>query len=160
MESSNALIEAVLIPLYSLFTTTRNTLEYFSYSAQHRWSSRKWSVLLTQILDYISMFFFLLAGIYCSAPVWGRIVDSRGPRIVLIVSLVFLLGGYSGIKYIYDSGLPPGTSTLPTLGIYLLVLYSFLTGSGGLGGLTSSLNSTIKSFPDGVVSEWAPIVVC
>ncbi|KAF8812968.1 hypothetical protein BYT27DRAFT_7085677, partial [Phlegmacium glaucopus] len=38
------------------------------------------------------------AGGYCSAPVWGRIVDSRGPRIIFIVSFAFLLGGYSGIK--------------------------------------------------------------
>ena len=87
------------------------------------------------------------------------VVDSRGPRIVLSVSFVFLLGGYSGIKYIYDSALPPGTSTLPTLGVYLLVLYSFLMGSGSLGGLTSSLNSTVKSFPDGVVSRWLYVII-
>ncbi|KAF8812969.1 hypothetical protein BYT27DRAFT_7085678, partial [Phlegmacium glaucopus] len=73
----------------------------------------------------------------------------RGPRIIFIVSFAFLLGGYSGIKYFYDSGLPPNTNTLPTLSFYLLVLCSFSTGSGSMGGLTSSLNSTVKSFPDG-----------
>ncbi|KAF8812677.1 MFS general substrate transporter [Phlegmacium glaucopus] len=89
------------------------------------------------------------AGGYLSCSVWGRIVDSRGPRIVLIVSFAFLLGGYSGIKYFYDSGLLPNTNTLPALSFYLLVLCSFLTGSGGMGGLTSSMNSTVESFPDG-----------
>jgi len=113
-------------------------------------------ILLTRRLNYI--FFFVSAGVYCSGPVCGRIVDARGPRIILIVSFAFLLGGYSGIKYLYDSGLPPDTSTLPALSFYSLVLCSFLTGSGGFGGLTSSLNSTVKSFPDGAVSKWVPRV--
>ncbi|KAF8812663.1 MFS general substrate transporter [Phlegmacium glaucopus] len=99
------------------------------------------------------------AGVYCSAPVWGKIVDSRGPRIILIVSCAFLLGGYSGIKYFYDSGLPPDTNTLPALSFYLLVLCSFLTGSGSLGGITSSLNSTVKSFPDGARASTTGLVM-
>ncbi|KAF8812664.1 MFS general substrate transporter [Phlegmacium glaucopus] len=98
------------------------------------------------------------AGVYCSSPVLGRIVDSRGPRIIFIVSFAFLLGGYSGIKYFYDSGLPPDTNTLPTLSFYLLVLCTFLTGSGGMGGLTGSLNSTVKSFPDGARASTAGLV--
>ena len=80
-------------------------------------------------------------------------MDSQGPRILFVLSLAFLLGGYSGIKYLYDSGLPPGTSTLPVLSLYTLVFCSFLTGSGSFGGLSTTLNSTIKSFPDEVVSE-------
>jgi hypothetical protein len=97
--------------------------------------------------------FFCPVGVTISAPVWGRIVDSQGPRILFVLSFVFLLGGYSGIKYLYDSGLPPGTSTLPALRFYILVLCNFLTGAGSFGGLTSSLNSTVKSFPDEIVSE-------
>ncbi|KAF8812676.1 MFS general substrate transporter [Phlegmacium glaucopus] len=99
------------------------------------------------------------AGGYCSAPVWGRIVDSRGPRIIFIVSFAFLLGGYSGIKYFYDSGLPPDTNTLPTLSFYLLVLCTLLTGSGSMGGLTGSLNSTVKSFPDGARASTTGLVL-
>ena len=91
-----------------------------------------------------------------SAPIWGRIVDSQGPRIPFVLSFAFLLGGYSGIKHLYDSGLLPGTSTLPALGFYMLVLCNFLTGIGSFGGITTSLNSTVKSFPDEVVSERAP----
>ena len=101
-----------------------------------------------------AMFLFSFpAGVYTSAPIWGRFVDSQSPRILFVVSLVFLLCGYSGIKHLYDSGLPSGTSTLPVLSFYMLVLSSFLTGSGSICGLSTALNSTVKSFPDEVVSE-------
>ena len=90
-----------------------------------------------------------------SAPIWGRIVDSHGHWTlqIFVLSIVFLLGGYSGIKHLYDSGLPPGISTLPALSFYILVLLNFLIGCGSYGGMTSTLNSTVKSFPDEVVSE-------
>jgi hypothetical protein len=78
-------------------------------------------------------------------------VDSRGPRILLACSFVFLLGGYSGIKYIYDSGLAPDALSAPSIVFYALLLCSFLTGVGSLGGLTSSVNSTAKTFPDRAV---------
>ena len=97
--------------------------------------------------------FFCPVGVSASAPIWGRMVDSQGPRILFLLSFAFLLGGYSGIKYLYDSGPPPGTSTLPALSFYILVLCNFLTGCGSFGGLSSSLNSTVKSFPDEVVSR-------
>ena len=96
-------------------------------------------------------------GVSASAPIWGRIVDSKGPRILFALGFMFLLGGYSGIKHLYDSGLPPGISTLPALSFYILVLFNFLIGCGSYGGMTSALNSTVKSFPDKVVSERAPI---
>ena len=106
---------------------------------------------------YILIFSFCSVGVSSSAPIWGRIVDSQGPRILFLLSFVFLLGGYSGIKHLYDSGPPPGTSTLPALNFYILVLCSFLTGCGSFGGITGTLNSTVKSFPGEVVSERAPI---
>lgn len=102
-------------------------------------------------------FSFCSVGVSASAPIWGRIVDLHGPRILFLISFVFLLGGYSGIKHLYDSGPPPGTSTLPALSFYTLVLCSFLTGCGSFAGVTGTLNSTVKSFPDEVVSEWALI---
>ena len=74
------------------------------------------------------------------------------------MSCALLLGGYSGIKHLYDSGLVPDTSTLPALSFYIL-LCKFLTGSGGLGGLINSMNTTVKSFPDEVVSEWGRIPI-
>ena len=106
---------------------------------------------LLHTLDHILI--FCSVGVSISAPIWGRIVDSQGPRILFVLSFAFLLGGYSGIKRLYDSGLAPGESTLPALSFYILVLCNFLTGCGSFGGLTSSLNSTVKSFSDKVVSE-------
>ena len=114
-----------------------------------------------QFFVYARLYFdyFFSAGV-TTAPIWGRMVDSQKPRILFLLSFTFLLGGYSGIKYIYDSGLAPGTSTLPALSFYMLVLCIFLTGSGSFGGLCTTLNSTVKSFPDEVVSEWAPPINC
>ena len=90
-------------------------------------------------------------GVYSSGPIWGRIVDSRGPRILLAFSAVFLFGGYSGIRYFYDSGLPPDALSAPATVFYTLLLCSFLTGAGSSGGITSSVNSTAKTFPDQAV---------
>jgi len=41
----------------------------------------------------------------------------------------------------------------------LLVLCSFLTGSGSVGGITSSLNSTVKAFPDRVRASATGLVL-
>lgn len=87
-------------------------------------------------------------GVYGTAPVWGWIVDHRGPRPLLALAFVALLAGYSGIRHFYDEGLPRGAKDMPTLSFLLLVLCGFLTGIGGNGGLTSAINSTAKSFPD------------
>ncbi|EDQ98764.1 uncharacterized protein LACBIDRAFT_192361 [Laccaria bicolor S238N-H82] len=80
-------------------------------------------------------------GVYASGPIWGRIVDRRGPRILLACGFMFLLGGYSGIRHLYDEGIPDDAASLSTLGL-------FMTGAGGNGGLTSAVNSTAKTFPD------------
>lgn len=93
-----------------------------------------------------------LVGVYSSGPVWGRIVDSGGPRILLGCAFAFLLGGYSGIRYLYDTGLPSGVTSLSTAAFVLLVLFSYMTGAGGNGGLVSSVNTTAKTFPDRAVS--------
>ena len=90
-------------------------------------------------------------GVYSSSPVWGRIVDSRGPRILLACSFVFLLGGYSGIRYLYDSGLAPDALSVPAVIFYALLLCSFLTGVGGSGGISGALNTVSKTFPDQAV---------
>lgn len=87
-------------------------------------------------------------GVYGSAPLWGRIVDTRGPRMLLIMAFCTLIIGYSGIRHYYDRGLIQGTSTLSTLDISVLVLFGFLTGIGGNGGLAGAMNSTAKSWPD------------
>ena len=80
-------------------------------------------------------------------------MDSRGPRILLACSFLFLLGGYSGIKYLYDSGLAPDALSAPAIIFYTLLFCSFLTGVGGAGGITSSINTTTKTFPDRAVGS-------
>ncbi|KAF5371466.1 hypothetical protein D9615_009591 [Tricholomella constricta] len=87
-------------------------------------------------------------GVYSSGPFWGRIVDFRGPRILLVSAFVLLLTGYSGIRYIYDSGTPAASTTISTFTFCVLMLCSFMTGAGGNAGLTSAVNSTAKTFPD------------
>ena len=90
-------------------------------------------------------------GVYSSGPIWGRIVDSRGPRILLACSFVFLLVGYSGIRYLYDSGLAPDVLSAPAIIFYALLFCNFLTGLGSSGGITGSVNTTTKTFPDRAV---------
>ncbi|KAF9442283.1 MFS general substrate transporter [Macrolepiota fuliginosa MF-IS2] len=87
-------------------------------------------------------------GVYSSGPIWGRIVDRKGPRVPLIAAFFLLLTGYSCIKLFFDAGLPEGVTTMATLNFGLLVLCSYMTGAGGNAGFTGSVNSTAKSFPD------------
>ncbi|PCH41731.1 MFS general substrate transporter [Wolfiporia cocos MD-104 SS10] len=87
-------------------------------------------------------------GVYGSAPIWGRIVDTRGPRGLLVMGFFALIIGYNGIRHFYDKGLPEGSSSLSLFGICSLVFFGLLTGLGGNGGLASAMNSTAKSWPD------------
>lgn len=90
---------------------------------------------------------------YGSAPLWGRFVDLRGPRIPFLSAFLLLLTGYYGIRHIYDQGLSRGQVTVPNATFILLVLFGFASGSGGNAGITSAINSTAKSFPDSAVSD-------
>ncbi|KAF7354639.1 NmrA domain-containing protein [Mycena sanguinolenta] len=86
-------------------------------------------------------------GVYSSGPFWGRIVDSRGPRIPLAFGFVFLFFGYTGIRHFYDVGVEGGP-TVSSLSFGLLIACSFMTGTGGNASFTGAVNSTAKSFPD------------
>ncbi|CAL1713245.1 unnamed protein product [Somion occarium] len=87
-------------------------------------------------------------GVYGTAPLWGKLVDSKGPRILLVIGFASLLSGYLGIRYFFDAGLPEGMTDLTIAGFCALVLCGFMTGIGGNGGLASAMNATAKSFPD------------
>ncbi|KAF8075793.1 major facilitator superfamily domain-containing protein [Lyophyllum atratum] len=87
-------------------------------------------------------------GVYISGPVWGRIVDLRGPRILLASAFILLLAGYSGARHIFDSGIPASSTTISTFTFSVLVFCKAMTGAGSNGGLMSAVNSTAKTFPD------------
>lgn len=87
-----------------------------------------------------------------SLPLLGKIVDSRGPRILLVCAFIFLISGYLGMKYFYDSGLPPEEKSIPNLIFGALILCLFLVGSGGSSAYTAAVNTTAKTFSDKVVS--------
>ena len=95
----------------------------------------------------------MIVGVYGTAPFWGRVVDQRGPRILLIMGFIALLLGYNGMRHFYDAGLPEGKTDMSTLSFLALVVCSFMTGAGGNGGLASVMNATAKSWPDSAVSS-------
>ena len=81
--------------------------------------------------------------------IWGRIVESRGPRILLASDFAFFLGGSD----ISDSGLTPDALSAPII-FYALLLCSFLTevGPGALGLYKFLIyNTTAKTFRDRAV---------
>ncbi|KAG6873598.1 hypothetical protein C0995_013971 [Termitomyces sp. Mi166 len=65
-------------------------------------------------------------------------------------SFILLLVGYSGIKLIFDAGVPPNSNsaTISFFTSCVLILCGFMTGAGGNAGLTGAVNSTAKTFPD------------
>ena len=84
-------------------------------------------------------------GVYTSGPIWGRIVDQKGPRIPLIGAAICLLVGYLGIKQMYDDGVGDG-STVSALHFTLLIVCGYMSGLGSQAGLSAAMNTTAKSF--------------
>ncbi|KAI0078268.1 MFS general substrate transporter [Panus rudis PR-1116 ss-1] len=93
-------------------------------------------------------------GVYGTAPLWGKLVDARGPRVLLVIGFVSLLTGYLGIRHFYDTGKDAGLATL-----CVLIFCSFLTGIGGNGGLASAMNVTAKSWPDRLRATTTGLVI-
>ncbi|KAG1740236.1 major facilitator superfamily domain-containing protein [Suillus paluster] len=84
-------------------------------------------------------------GVYLSGPAWGRVVDTKGPRIPLISACACLLIGYLGIKRIYDDG---AETSLSFVRLAILIACTFMTGTAGNAGLAVAMNTTAKSFPE------------
>ncbi|EUC66581.1 MFS general substrate transporter [Rhizoctonia solani AG-3 Rhs1AP] len=89
-------------------------------------------------------------GVYCSGPIWGKVVDARGPRIPLLVAFVLLAFGYGGIRAFYTGAISMSeTSTSRFNGdVAALFFFSLCTGIAGNAGITSAMNAAAKSFPD------------
>ncbi|KAI0717569.1 MFS general substrate transporter [Cerioporus squamosus] len=86
-------------------------------------------------------------GVYSTAPIWGGIVDRKGPQIMMVIAFFGLLSGYLGIRHFFDTGIPDGES-IGLLSFCALTFCGFLTGIGGNGGLVGGMNATAKSWPD------------
>lgn len=94
-------------------------------------------------------------GVYCTGPLFGRLVDRRGPKLPLLLAALLLFAGYTGTRSIYISGASaagPPHGARPSE-FELLVLCGFLTGAGGNAAVSSALNSTAKSFSDRMVRK-------
>ena len=135
----------------SIRTATRHASPNQSHPTKHRRSSRKLSVLTF----YHHLPFHSknkpTDGVYLTSPLWGHIVDARGPRPLLFSGFFLLLAGYSGIRFIFNAGIPPGADTIPTSTFCALVVCKLMTGAGGNCGITSALNTSAKTFPDRAV---------
>src|SRR5712672_658813 len=94
---------------------------------------------------------FILVGVYMSGPFWGKIADTRGPRLLLIAGFISLLSGYSGIRGLFDAGLGNATE-LSRPRLVILILCSFITGIGANSSMAAAMNTTAKNFPDHLVS--------
>ena len=59
-------------------------------------------------------------GVYLSGPLWGKLVDRRGPKRALAIGSVLIFVGYGGLSLLYEGRL------LKTSSLFLLALLSFL----------------------------------
>lgn len=91
-----------------------------------------------------------VVGFYVSGPVWGRIIDARGPRIPLIGAAACFFIAYAGTRRIYDDGIGTAASLSPVL-FAVLVALALVIGFGVNAGLNSGINTTAKSFPESAV---------
>ncbi|CAE7230296.1 unnamed protein product [Rhizoctonia solani] len=89
-------------------------------------------------------------GVYCSGPLWGKVVDARGPRMPLLVAFVLLLFGYGGIRAFYTGAITISEASDARFngGVAALFFFSLCTGIAGNAGITSAMNAAAKSFPD------------
>lgn len=98
-------------------------------------------------------------GFVSGGPVWGRIVDKRGPRIPLALGCIFLFSAYSGLRFIFEGGLPKSFETMPTSLFCLVALLRYIAGLGSNAGFMAAMNSTAKSFPDKMRASVVSLVV-
>ncbi len=134
--------------IYSVRPPDGTQTKTHPYTTQPYCAWRKWYFLWPPL---VSKLIRPLVGVYSTGPVWGKIVDSRGPRILMVASFTLLLLGYSGIRHVYDAGLKDDQSTITTFTLCMLALFGFMTGAGGNSALSGAVNSTAKSFPERLV---------
>ncbi|CAO3564312.1 unnamed protein product [Mortierella alpina] len=78
-------------------------------------------------------------GLFLSGPLFGRLVDSRGPRTVGLIAAGLLMTGYAGLSLTY-SGL------FNTFGFVTAFLFLMLVGMGSQAGYMTSVSTNAHNF--------------
>ncbi|GJJ69748.1 hypothetical protein EMPS_02096 [Entomortierella parvispora] len=78
-------------------------------------------------------------GLFLSGPLFGRLVDSRGPRTVGLLSSGLLMTGYAGLSLTY-SGL------FYSFGFFASFLFLILVGMGSQAGYMTSVSTNAHNF--------------
>lgn len=93
-------------------------------------------------------------GVYLTGPIFGKIVDTYGPRIPLLAAAILNFVGYQSVRLFYLGVIPIRSSSASpedpasSFGVFLMALSLFCTGSAGSAGLGSAMNTAARSFPD------------
>ncbi len=108
-------------------------------------------MLETGRISSLKLFLFLSS--------WGKLIDSRGPRIPLLCAFFLQFIGYNGIRMFYQGSLrmlPSGSVVneaeavkgtavgISGLGIVMMMCFMCMTGCGACAGLNSSMVSAFS----------------
>lgn len=90
-------------------------------------------------------------GVYLTGPIWGKIIDTYGPRMPLVSAAILTFVGYQSVRLFYLGIFPirsaPDDPASP-VGVILLAFALFCTGTAGSAGLGAAMNTVARSFPD------------
>ncbi|KAF9540144.1 hypothetical protein EC957_004620 [Mortierella hygrophila] len=78
-------------------------------------------------------------GLFLSGPLFGRLVDSKGPRTVGCLSAALLVAGYSGLSWTYSGA-------FGSLGFFTAFLFLILVGMGSQAGYMTSVSTNAHNF--------------
>ncbi|KAL5338779.1 major facilitator superfamily domain-containing protein [Aspergillus crustosus] len=80
-------------------------------------------------------------GMYACGIPMGLLTDNRGPRLTTLIGAVSLGLGYFPLHLAYKGG-------QGSMGVFLLSLFSFLTGFGSCSAFGASIKTAATNFPD------------
>ncbi|KAI1319347.1 hypothetical protein EDD11_004213 [Mortierella claussenii] len=78
-------------------------------------------------------------GLFLSGPLFGRLVDDRGPKIVGLLAAGFLMTGYAGLALTYSG-------VFSAFGFLAAFLFLILVGMGSQAGYMTSVSTNAHNF--------------
>ncbi|KAF9348797.1 hypothetical protein BGX26_012819 [Mortierella sp. AD094] len=78
-------------------------------------------------------------GLFLSGPLFGRLVDSRGPKIVGVFAAGLLMAGYTGLAVTYSG-------FFYSFGFFTAFLFLILVGMGSQAGYMTSVSTNAHNF--------------